>query len=152
AEEVTWCMALSAVAEGLHEIASPILDRVQPGVACERPGREEQHFPDADQRTPTVWKTKVVRLAGTIAGRQRSKVGPQIPHVLIRHSRERGIRKRGKVVRSVRPLALAHGANEVAFGPAADAVFRMRRDVGPVERAERCLEWASAGESHGVVH
>src|SRR6185503_11456731 len=100
---------------------------------------------------PAEGEFQVVRLALAAARRQAAQIGPKVAQVLVVDARERGIRKRRKVMRPVGPAAFAQRANEILLGPAPDSRLRMGRDVGPVEGAEGRLERPASGEGLGVV-
>src|SRR6185436_11010489 len=98
-----------------------------------------------------IEKAEIVFLARPIALRERAQIRPEIAQVRVADARERRIRKGREIVRAVGATAFAHRAHEVGLRPFADAGLRMRRDVRPVESAERCLQRAPAGERHRLV-
>lgn len=59
---------------------------------------------------------------------------------------------RGVKMMAVPAHPLPHGALEGRIGPAANAVFHVRRDVRRVDGAERCVETAPAGKSQTIAN
>src|SRR5712671_1234022 len=151
AEEIARRVAFAAMTERLHQIRAAVGDVREPGEVGERTGREEKPLPERHEEAPAERKAHLVLLAGPGAGRERSQVGPQIAQVAIDYPGERCVGKGGKVIFAVGPLALAHGTDEIGLGPASDTRLGMRGDVRAVERSERRLEGATAGERYGIL-
>src|SRR5438445_13584012 len=144
-------MALAAMAEGVDQIGAAVGDVRKSGEVRERAGSEEEPLPERDEEAPAERKMHLVLLVGPGAGRERSQVGPQVAQVGIRDFRERGIRKGGEIILAVGPIAFAHRAKEIGLGPASEPRLRVRGDVRAVERPERRLERAAAGEGNGIL-
>src|SRR5690349_589787 len=139
-------MAFAAVAERLHEVSAAIHERAFCRIALKRARREEQPLPDADEKSPAEEKAELMRLARLCARLERAQISPQVAQVRIADARERGIRKRRKVVRAIGTPAFAHRAREIRERPAPDARLRIGRDVRAVERAEGRFERPAARE------
>ncbi len=116
------------------------------GVGPERAGREVEPFPDRQRRTEPEWEADLMRPVRRRRGWHGAQIGPQILQVGIADFREGRVGKHRKQVGAIRPLAAAHGADEVGFAPRPEAVLRIGCDVRPEERAERRCERAPAGE------
>src|SRR5690606_18290226 len=72
--------------------------------------------------------------------------GEEIAHVVQRHALVGRIRERRIKVLAVATDTAEHGIDERDLAPAADAVLRIGRNVGCVERPESGLELKSATE------
>ena len=78
--------------------------------------------------------------------RQRFEIRKQVAHVFELHLLVRRVGKDRIVMAAVGRRALPHGGDEVRLAPGADAVFRIGRDVGRIERAEVRLKGRAAAE------
>ena len=84
-------------------------------------------------------------------GWQATQVGPQVFQVGVAEFGEGRIGEGREVVRAVRSQAQTHGADEILFAPATQPGLGMRREVGAVEGAKRCLEGAATGVGHALL-
>src|SRR5882672_10044565 len=145
AKPVARRVAFSAMTERLNQIRAAIQDRIARGGRDEGAWRKEQQLPAPQRKAPADVELKVVRLAGTAAGRQAAQVRPQVLEIEIGDFGERGIRKRRVIMRTIRSHAEANRLDEILLAPATDAGPRMRRNVRAEESAERGVERTPAG-------
>ena len=85
-----------------------------------------------------------MRLIGPVAREKRAQVGPEVAQIGVGDPRERWIGECREVIGAVGTFAVAHGADEIGLGPAADPGNGVRRDIRSVERAKRRFERAAA--------
>ena len=112
---------------------------------------QEQHVPERDQRPEVQRKDQVVGGRRRMYRLTRHQVRIRGSDVVVRHLREMDVRKRRVQRLAVTPDAGAQCTGERVARPAADAGFRIRRDVGRIDRAERRRERQAARERLAVL-
>src|SRR5689334_16676375 len=141
-------MAFATMTERLYEVAAAIHRCALGRIGLVRPGREEEPFPYGNEKSPAKEKAELMRTARLRTRLERAQVCPQVAEIAVGDARERGIRKRGKVVSAIGTPPFAHRAHEVGGRPAADTGLRIGCDVRTVERTEGRLQRAPAGIRH----
>ena len=90
----------------------------------------------------------IAHLAGN--RRQRFQIGEQIPDVFDFRMLVGRVGKRREIMRALGRGPLQHRGDEISFGPAADAVSRIGRDVGHVKGPERRSDRKPAAEPEAI--
>ena len=111
--------------------------------------RKEQSLPAGERQSDIERKWHVVWLRWRGDCGDLLQRGVQVDHVLIGHLRVVLVWKY-RVEMPIRPLAIADGLRKLGQCPPADAVLPVRRDVGPVERAERRVQRPPAGQQRAL--
>ena len=140
-------VAFAAMAERGGEIGAAVPLRGFRGVRDEAPALEERRIPE--RHGPALIEREAEIVRADWAARSRGRV---MRYALIASTSSRlscGIRGVGKGGIQVLPVladALAHRAHELIVAVGADAVLRIGRDVGRIDRAERQLERDASGK------
>ena len=139
-------VAGAAVAQALHQVGAAVPDGVLLRVGHEGGLVGEHRIPVGQAPALVEGEVHAQGLVGL--GHRRhalAQVGPQRGHVLVAHLGVGGVRHGRVEPVAIGGHAVAHRAVEGRIAPATDAVLRVRRDVGGVDRAEGGFQRTAAG-------
>ncbi len=134
------------MAEHVHQITAA-LPRGRASRRCRRNAvAEEQQIPTHHAETDVVGKAQLGLAIDDLHGRQLHDIGVDRVGVRPRHAAIGRVRHGRIEIASVARDAFVQRAPEIVGRPAADAVVRIGRDVGRVDRAEAAFHREAAGE------
>ena len=151
AERVTRGVTRAAMREPFDQVRTAIPPRVFRWVRLIDAGSEIERFPQCDRWSQTRGELEPIRRNLGAHRLARHDKGVNRRDVLVADAREVIVRKGGIQVLPSPVDTLAHGAQEIGFGPAADPRIQVRCDVGGVDRAERRRQRQSTGKGAAVT-
>ena len=148
-------MACTAMRQPLDQVGATIPFRTLRAVRLVGFTVKEQKLPTRDHKPLVEWKGKPVLARRRLHRLPRHQVSVERAVVLIADIGEVIVGECRIEMPALAIDARAHGAAEGRFRPPADPGFRIRRDIGRVDRAERRRHRKPAGEilepAHGMA-
>ena len=139
------------MAERLDEIAPAVPLRLLRRLRGDRCVIEVEQFPEAQRATHVEGKGKAMFRRLARHRRQAAQIGHQIANILGLRMGIGGVGEGRIVVPPVRRHARLHGVDEIGYFPAADAVLRIRRDVGHEKTAEGRFQLKPASKPEAII-
>src|SRR5690606_5813980 len=125
---------------------SDLLLLIQRGVRHEAPFREEKPAPRLEQEANAEGEAKLVLSIWRVHRLHALKISPERRDILIPHAAVGGVGEGRIVGLSLWRTPFAQGTSEILFAPVPQPLFRMGRDVGAVEGAERRADCPPSGQ------
>ncbi len=146
AQPIARRMAFGAMAQMADQILAAVQLIAQVGIGLERSLLQIACFPDHQRQTEAGIPDQLVVPVLPLHRGHGVQIGLQGFEIGVRHPGISRVGKRRIVMGAIGADALAEGANELGFAPAADTRIRVRGDVGRIKRAEGALQPRAAGQ------
>lgn len=142
------CVAIAAAADILDQIAAALGLRLLARLVGRH--REVAALPERDRRLATERKSNLILFRHCIRLGQRLDIGFDVERILRLHAAIGGVGHNRIEVVALPIETDQNRIQKLRIGPAADAIG-VRRNVRPIEGADRRLHLHAAGEQFGVV-